>query len=77
MLNYNCPKGRKGIKMKVSHALLDERITDNTTVVIKDMTGTPTVCGRWYQDKILMWGNFEASLEFVAERNIAILQLMP
>ena len=61
--------------MKVSQVLLDERIDDNTTVVIKDMTGTPTVCGRWYQDKILMWGNFEASLEFVAERNIAILQL--
>ena len=61
--------------MKVSHALLDDRINDNTTVVIKDMTGTPTVCGRWYQDKILMWCNFEASLEFVEGRNIAILQL--
>ena len=63
------------IKMKVCHALLDDRITDNTTVVIKDMTGKPTVCGRWYQDKILMWGNFEATLEFVEGRNIAILQL--
>ena len=61
--------------MKVCHALLDERINDNTTVVIKSMTGTPTICGRWYQDKILMWGNFEATLEFVEERNIAILQL--
>ena len=61
--------------MKVCHALLDERINDNTTVVIKDMTGTPIKCGRWYQDKILMWVNFEASLDFVAERNIAILQL--
>ena len=63
--------------MKVSHALLYDRINDNTTVVIKDMTGTPIICGRRYQDKILMWGNLEASLEFVAERNVAILQLLP
>ena len=61
--------------MKVSHALLDDRITDNTIVVIKDMSGDLITSGRWYQDKILMWGNFEASLEFQAERNIAILQL--
>lgn len=61
--------------MKVSHALLDDRINDNTTIVIKDMFGDPIKCGRWYQDKILMWGNFEATLEFVEGRNIAILQL--
>lgn len=62
--------------MKVREALLDERIADNTTVVIKDFSGTPLVCGRWYQDKILSWGNFEATFDFVAERNIAILQIL-
>ena len=62
--------------MKVSHALLDDRIDDNTTVVIKDLTGTPVICGRWYQDKILSWVNFDATLEFVEGRNIAILQLL-
>ena len=61
--------------MKISQALLDERINDNTTVVIKDTEGTPIKCGRWYQDKILMWGSFHASLDFVEGRNIAILQL--
>ena len=67
------PEG--SIKMKVSHALLDDRINDNTTVVIKDMFGDLITCGRWYQDKILVWCNFEATLEFVEGRNIAILQL--
>lgn len=62
--------------MKVSQALLDERIVDNTRVVIKDVGGTPLICGRWYQDKILAWGNFEASLDFVEGRNIAVLQLV-
>ena len=63
--------------MKVCHALLDDRINDNTTVIIKDKFGGTLTCGRWYQDKILVWGKFEASLEFVAERNIAIMQLLP
>lgn len=62
--------------MKVREALLDERIADNTTVVIKDFSGTPLVCGRWYQDKILSWGNFEATFDFVEGRNIAVLQLV-
>lgn len=61
--------------MKINQLLLDERINDNTTVLIKDSTGTPLKCGRWYQDKILMWCNFHATLEFVEGRNIAILQL--
>ena len=61
--------------MKVSEILLDERINDKTIVVIKDTKGTPIKCGRWYQDKILMWGGFHASLDFVEGRNIAILQL--
>lgn len=62
--------------MKVSEALLDERIDDNTTVVIRDSIGWPVVCGRWYQDKILEWGNFDTSLDFVEEINIAVLQLV-
>lgn len=66
----------RGIKMKICHLLLDERVDDNTTVLIKDLSGTPTVCGRWYQDKILTWGSFHATLEFVEEKNIAILQLV-
>lgn len=63
--------------MKVSHALLDERIDNNTTVVIQDKFGGALAFGRWYQDKILMWGNFEASFEFEEERNRLYLQLLP
>lgn len=62
--------------MKISEVLLDERIDDNTTVVIKDFTGRPLVCGRWYQDKILSWGNFDTTFDFVEGRNIAVLQLV-
>lgn len=61
--------------MQICKILLDERIDDKTTVVIKDTEGTPIRCGRWYQDKILIWGSFHASFDFVADRNIAILQL--
>lgn len=62
--------------MKLSQALLDDRVNDNTTVIIKDLCGGPFVCGRWYQDKILVWGRSEVSFDFVEERNIAILQLL-
>ena len=62
--------------MKLSQALLDERVADNTTVIIKDMDGKPIVCGRWYQDKILVWGRSEVSFDFVEERNVAIFQLL-
>lgn len=62
--------------MKVCQALLDERIVDSTTVVIKDASGTPLACGRWYEDKILSWGNFDALFDFVEGRNIAIFQLV-
>lgn len=62
--------------MKICQILLDERIDDNTTVVIKDSEGTPIRCGRWYEDKILILGNFDATFDFVEERNIAILQLL-
>lgn len=62
--------------MKVSEALLDERIVDNTRVIIKDASGSTLICGRWYQDKILSWGNFDALFDFVADRNIAIFQLV-
>ena len=61
--------------MKLSEALQDERIDDNTLVIIKDMYGGVIVCGRWYQDKNLAWGNLDVSVEFMAERNIAIVQL--
>ena len=62
--------------MKLNQALLDDRVVDNTTVIIKDMDGKPIVCGRWYQDKILVWGNFDVSFDFVKERNVAIMQLL-
>ena len=62
--------------MKLNQVLLDDRVADNTTVVIKDTDGMPIVCGRWYQYKILVWGNFDVSFDFVKERNIAILQLL-
>ena len=61
--------------MQICQILLDDRIDNNTTVVIKDTDGTTIKCGRWYQDKILIWGSFHASFDFVEERNIAILQL--
>lgn len=63
--------------MKLCEALLDERIDNNTTVIIKDMTCTPLICGRWYEDKILLLGSFDVSFDFVAERNIAIMHLLP
>ena len=70
----------RGTKMKLSktlsRALLDERVDDNTIVIIKDVCGVPTVCGRWYEDKILYWSNSEVSFDFVEERNIAIFQLL-
>ena len=62
--------------MKVCQVLLDERIDDNTTVIIKDKYGEPLVCGRWYQDKILTWGKYRVSFDFVTNRNIAVLQLL-
>lgn len=62
--------------MKICHLLLDDRIDDNTTVIIKDLSGRPIKCGRWYEDKILSWGSFNATIEFVAEKNIAIFQLI-
>lgn len=62
--------------MKVSQVLLDERIDDNTTVIIKDRFGGTLIFGRRYQDKILAWGGYEVSFDFVKERNIAILQLL-
>ena len=64
------------LKMKLSQALLDDRINDNTTVVIKDQDGKPIVCGRWYQDKILLWVRYDVACDFVEERNIAIFQLL-
>ena len=69
-------RGTKMKKMQICQILLDDRIDDNTTVVIKDTDGTPIKCGRWYQDKILIYGSFHASFDFVEERNIAILQLL-
>ena len=62
--------------MKIFELLMDERINDNTTVIIKDTTGRQIKCGRWYEDKILVWGSFHASLEFVTEKNTAIFQLI-
>ena len=63
--------------MKLSQAILDDRINDDTIVIIKDMAGEPTVCGRWYENKIYFLGRYEVSLDFVEERNIAIMQLLP
>ena len=62
--------------MKLCHALLDDRINDNTTVIIKDKDGKPIVCGRWYEDKILSRCDFNVSFDFLEEINIAILQLL-
>lgn len=62
--------------MKLSQALLDERINNNTMVIIKNMYGVTAVCGRWYQDKILVCGHYDVSFDFDAERNIAIMQLL-
>lgn len=61
--------------MRISEVLLDERIDDNTTVIIKDLTGRPIICGRWYEDKIFAFDHYDVSYDFVEERNIAILQI--
>lgn len=61
--------------MKVSEALLDERIDDKTVVIIKDASGKSITGGRWYEDNILSWCNFDVSVNFVAETNMVILQL--
>ena len=62
--------------MKLFHAILDDRIHDNTIVIIKEQFGEPTVCGRWYDDKIFYLRSSEVSCDFVEERNIAIFQLL-
>ena len=62
--------------MKLSQAILDDRIDDNTIVIIKDKFGEPTVCGRWYDNKIFYLGSSEVSFDFVEERNIARVQLL-
>ena len=62
--------------MKLFHAILDDRIDDNTIVIIKDKFGKPTVYGHWYDNKIFYLGRSEVSFDFVEERNIAIFQLL-
>ena len=66
----------RGIEMKICKFLLDERINDNTTVIIKDSSGRQKARGRWFEDRILALYNSDASFEFDAERNIAILQIL-
>ena len=62
--------------MKIRELLLDERINDNTTVIIKEATGRPITCGYWYQDGILAWGCFHAIFEWVKDKNVAIFELI-
>ena len=67
----------RGNLMKVSEALLDERIVDNTRIIIKTASGRPITAGRWYQDNILVCGHYDvSSVDFVAEKNMVILQLV-
>lgn len=62
--------------MTIRQVLLDGRIDDNTTVIIKDASGMPITCGRWYEDNILSWKGRAVFFDFVEEKNIAILQLL-
>lgn len=64
--------------MTIRQVLFDERIDDNTTVIINDVSGLPITCGRWYEDRILDWSwkAYDVSFEFVEGRNIAILQIL-
>ena len=62
--------------MTLSQALLDDRIDDNTIVIIKDTCGVPKVCGRWYDNKIYYLSIYDVSFDFVEERNIAIFQML-
>ena len=62
--------------MKISQAILDDRINDNTIVIIKDKCGEPMVCGRWYDNKIFYLSSYDVSFDFVEERNIAIFQML-
>lgn len=62
--------------MKVSEALFDERIADTTTVIIRDSRSREKARGRWFQDRITVWADYEVSFKFDAEKNIAILKLV-
>lgn len=62
--------------MKIRDLLIDSRITDDTTVVIKDTHGNPITCGYWFQDDILSWGYFHAFLTYLEEGDVAIFHLI-
>lgn len=62
--------------MKIRSLLVDPRITDDTTVVIKDTLGNPITCGHWFQDNILSWGQFSAFLTYLEEGDVAIFHLI-
>lgn len=62
--------------MKIRHLLIDRRITDETTIVIKDVYGNPIACGRWFNDNILSWGDFSAVLTYLEEENVALFHLI-
>lgn len=62
--------------MKIRDLLIDRRITDDTTVVIKDVYGNPITCGHWFQDNILSWGHFHAFLTYLEDENVAIFHLI-
>lgn len=61
---------------KIRSLLLDPRITDDTTVIIKDVFGEPITCGHWFQDNILSWGYFPATLTYLEDENVAIFHLI-
>ena len=61
---------------KIRHHLVDPRITDDTTVIIKDTLGNPITCGYWFHDNILSWGYFSATLTYLDEGNVAIFHLI-
>lgn len=62
--------------MKIRDLLIDRRITDDTTVIIKDVVGNPIACGCWYQDRILAWGSFSAVFTYLEDGNVAIFRLI-
>ena len=62
--------------MKINKLILDERIQDDTVILIRDTTGKLIVAGYWFSDEIISWGSFSATFEYSEDENIAICQLI-
>lgn len=62
--------------MKINELVLDKRIKDDTTIIIRESTGKPITTGFWFEDNIFTMGQCSATLEFLDDKNLAIIQLV-